>query len=424
MRWSVLVFVFLGLTLWASEWDREPIEYSSSKPNNDITQLQKQLDTGKTKLKFDEGTGYLKGVLQALDIPVSSQILVFSKTSLQRDKISPRTPRAIYFNDETFVGFCLRGEVLEISTSDPKLGTVYYTLDQDPRLEPKFKRHTENCLVCHTASRAQGVPGHVVRSVYPDKEGNPILSGGSFRIDHTNKIKERWGGWYVSGTHGVHTHLGNLILQGKEVPETINNKDGENLKDLRKFFDTGSYLSQHSDIVALMVFEHQCETLNKITSANFQTRLAMRDADIINKLDEKPLGVLTEGAKSRINGTAEQLVKSLLFCEEAPLVAKLEGTSDFAKEFGKRGPTDSKGRSLRDLQLQSRIFKYPCSYLIYSKAFDALSDVVKERVYQRLWDVLNGKEKGKEFAHLREADRNAIREILIETKKGLPAYWK
>ena len=102
----------------------------------------------------------------------------------------------------------------------------------------------------------------------------------------------------------------------------------------------------------------------------------------------------------------------------------VRGNTTFAAEFAKRGPFDKKGRSLRDFDMQTRMFKHPCSYLIYSPAFDALPAEVKDYLYRRLWDVLIGRDVGKEFAHLSAADRTAIREILVETKPRLPGYWR
>jgi hypothetical protein len=264
----------------------------------------------------------------------------------------------------------------------------------------------------------------MVRSVYSDREGQPILSGGSFRIDHTSPFKNRWGGWYVTGTHGAQTHLGNLILQRKSVPDELENPDGVNVTDLKGRIDTGMYLSSHSDIVALMVLEHQAEMHNRITAANYQTKYAHRDADIINELDNAPKGKLTESTARRVDSAAAQLVEYLLYCDEAPLSATVKGTSNFANEFQQKGPRDRRGRSLRDFDLSARMFKYPCSYLIYSPAFDGLPASVKERVYRQLWDVLSGKNTSREFAHLTGDDRKAIKEILLDTKDGLPDYWR
>jgi hypothetical protein len=419
----LLLVLGLGLAGRAEDFDRPPINYASAKPENVVTRLQKKIDAGQVKLPFADDFGYLPAVLKELNVPVTSQTLFFSKTSLQRDRITPRTPRALYFNDDVYVGFCRLGEVMEVSVADPDLGTVFYTVNQEPAERPKFQRHTENCLSCHL-SRHQGIPANVVRSVYPDRQGNPIFSGGSFRTDHSSPLRERWGGWYVTGTHGKQPHLGNMILTKRSVPDDLTNDDGANVTDLKGRIDTGMYLSPHSDLVALMVMEHQTEMHNRITAANYQTKLAHRDADVINELDNAPKGRLTESTARRVDGAAEQLVKYLLFSKEVRLTDPLKGTSGFAEEFARRGPFDKKGRSLRDFDLRTRLFKYPCSYLIYSPAFDGLPASVKERVYRRLWDVLTGKETGKDYAHLSAPDRQAIKEILIDSKRGLPHYWR
>jgi hypothetical protein len=413
----------LAAVVRAEDFDRPPINYSTAKSDNLINRLQQRIDSGEVKLPFADEFGYLPAVLKELKVPTSSQMLVFSKTSLQRDRIGPRTPRAVYFNDDVYLGFCRLGEVMEVAVADPQLGNVFYTLTQEPAAKPTFRRQTENCLQCHL-SRHQGIPALTVRSVYPDREGNPILSAGSFRTDHSSPLKERWGGWYVTGTHGKQTHLGNLILPRRSVPDDLVNDDGLNVTDLKGRVDTGMYLTPHSDIVALMVLEHQTEMHNRIAAANYQTKLAHRDADVINELDNAPKGRLTEGTARRVDAAAEQLVKYLLFSEEVRLTEGVKGTSPFAEEFEKRGPFDNKGRSLRQFDLQARLFKYPCSYEIYSPAFDGLPASVKDRIYQRLWDVLSGKETGKDYANLSTADRQAIKEILIATKPGLPAYWK
>ena len=418
---AIFGLLFLVAVARGDDFDRAPIRYSESKPANAITQLQKRIDSGEARLSFTDDHGYLPAVLKSLKIPISSQMLVFSKTSLQRDRISPRTPRALYFNDAVHIGFCRLGEVMEVSVADPKLGTVFYTLPQEPREKPQFKRQTDNCLICHT-SRGQGIPAHVIRSVYTDRDGQPVLSEGSFRIDHSSPLHHRWGGWYVTGTHGKQTHLGNFIVPRRPEPGDLKNESGLNVTDLKSRLDPGHYLSPHSDLIALMVLEHQSEVHNRITAANYQTVLAHRDADVMNELDNAPKGNLTESTARRVDGAAEQLVEYLLFHEEVKLTEQLRGTSGFAEEFAKRGPRDKQGRSLRDFDLKTRLFKYPCSYLIYTESFDALPPSVKERIYRRLWDVLSGKDHRKEYAHLSDVDRRAIREILIDTKPGLPDY--
>jgi hypothetical protein len=408
----------------AADLDAEPINYSKGPADNPVSRLQRQIDTGRSPLVHEAKVGYLRSLLRALDMPASSQMLVFSKTSFQRHRIGPDTPRALYFNDETYVGFCQGGDVLEVSAADPHLGAVFYTLDQSPAARPRFARQNDACLICHGSSQNQGFPGLLVRSVYPDGDGLPILSAGSFRTDHTSPLKERWGGWYVTGTSGKQKHLGNLVVRDRREPEQIDNTAGTNVTDLAGRLDTSPYLTAHSDLVALMVLEHQAEGHNLLTRANLQTRLALRDEAALNKELNQPAGYRWESTTSRIRAAAEPLVKYLLFSGEAELTDPVHGTSGFAAEFARRGPRDARGRSLRDFDLRRRLFKYPCSYLIYSTAFDALPGAVKDYVLQRLADVLSGKDTSTDFAHLTAADRRAVLEILLATKPGLPASWR
>ncbi len=412
----------LGLS--ADDFDREPINYTTSQPRDCISRLQQRLDKAETTLQYTEQSGYLQSVLSELQVSTTSQMLVFSKTSLQRHCICPETPRAVYFNDDVYVGFCREGEVLEISAVDPQLGMVFYTLEQRKDGQPKFLRQTDSCLLCHGSSQSQGVPGNLVRSVYPDAGGFPILSSGSFRIDQTSPIEKRWGGWYVTGTHGTHKHLGNLIIHGKKEPEEIDNSRGHNVTDLSPLIDLKPYLTPHSDIVALMVLEHQAMAHNLIIQANFSTRQALHYEAMLNRELKEPAGHRWSSTLSRIRSVGEPLVKYLLFSGEARLQSPIKGTAGFADQFTRQGPRDPQGRSLRDFDLQTRLFKYPCSYLIYSPAFDALPTDVRDYTLQRMWDVLSGKDSSPEFAHLSSADRTAIREILIATKPTLPPYWK
>ena len=410
--------------LSAQDFEREPINYETAPVDNPVSRLQARLDMGETKLDYDDRVGYLKSVLRELNVPESSQMLVFSKTSLQRHRIAPKTPRAIYFNDDMYVGFCQHGDVAEFSAVDPQLGVVFYTLDQEQTDKPKFTRHNDNCLLCHASTQTRSVPGHLVRSVYVDPVGFPVFAMGTHRIDHTSPLAKRWGGWYVTGTHGEQTHLGNLIVSGKQVREPVDNTKGHNVTDLGELLKTSAYLTPHSDLVALMVLEHQAETHNLITRANFTAREALHAEARLNKDLNEPEGHRWQSTTTRIQSAGNELVKYLLFSGEASLTAKLQGTSSFADEFAQRGPRDPQGRSLRDFDLERRLFKYPCSYLIYSRSFDALPREAKDFVYRRLYEVLNSADQSKDFAHLSAADRTAIREILIATKPDLPDYWK
>jgi hypothetical protein len=164
-------------------------------------------------------------------------------------------------------------------------------------------------------------------------------------------------------------------------------------------------------MVALMTIEHQTQMENLITRVGWEARLAKVEAGDV------------AGAGHGIDEGVEDLLKYMLFSGEATLTAPIEGTSGFAAKFESRGPRDAQGRSLRDFDMKTRMFRYPCSYLIYSEAFDSMPEEVKDRLYRRLWEVLSGKDTSPEFAHLTPGDRKAIFEILLATKKGLPGYW-
>ena len=427
-------------------YEHAPINYLSATAKDPVARLQTRLDRGELKLEYDAKTGYLASVLRQLNIPKSSQTLVFSKTSFQRDRISPTHPRALYFDDDTYVGWVGGGDVLEVASTDPDLGTVFYTLEQHhdaaagntPAAAPRFVRQTYSCLQCHGSTMTRDVPGLLIRSVYPDSDGQPVLSAGTFLTTQQSPFAERWGGWYVTGSHGRQRHMGNVVVKegkagtsssGASAEALLDVEAGANLADLSGKFDTSAYLAGTSDVVALMVFTHQAQTHNLITRANYQTRVALRDEEAMNESLGRPGGAAgaaaahSESTLNRVKDAGEPLVRHMLFCDEAPL-GKIEGAGEFDREFESRGPRDSRGRSLRELDLKRRLFRYPCSYLIYSAQFDALPGPVKDYVYRRLWDVLSGADPGSDFSHLTESTRRAIVEILLETKPGLPAYWK
>jgi hypothetical protein len=401
-------------------YERAPIKYLTTPPRDPVAQLQKRIESGQIHLDYDAKTGYLPALLRALNIPVSSQVLVFSKTSFQRELINTAHPRALYFNDDIYIGFVQGGDVIEVASTDPINGPNYYTLRQRKPGGPVFARQTDACLQCHASSMTNDMPGHLLRSVYPDADGQPILSAGTFRTNPSSPIKQRWGGWYVTGTSGPQLHMGNVTSADKDDPEKTDFTAGSNLTDLAGKIDTTPYLSPHSDIVALMTLEHQAYVHNLITRANFLTRLALHDATELNKALGRPANYKSDSTISRINNAVEPLLKGMLFCEESKLTAPITGTSGFAQEFAARGPRDNVGRSLHDFDLKARMFKYPCSYLIYSDSFDALPREARDRFFTRLQEVLSGAVQSKDFEHLSAADRKTIGAILVATKRDLP----
>ena len=405
------------------EFEGAPINYHTAPTSDRVQELAKSIERGSTQLVYDDTHGYLKAVLECLDVPVSSQMLVFSKTSLQLRRITSQRPRAVYFNDDVYVGWVQGGDVVELSSADPQQGAVFYTLAQEKAELPRIVRDRGQCIVCHASSRTSGVPGHLVRSVYAGTSGQPFYGSGTFTTDHRSPFKERWGGWYVTGTHGGQRHMGNVVVTSRETPQQLDFEAGANVTSLRDHLNTKPYLSPHSDIVALIVLEHQTKMHNLITRATFETRSAQHYDEIMNKAMGRPEGHRSDSAKRRIESAAKKLVEYMLFADECRLTDAVRGTSTFAADFAARGPHDSKGRSLRDFDLSTRMMKYPCSYLIYSKPFGALPHEVKDRVLRRLFDVVAEQDESPTFAHLTAADRRAILEILRETKPNLPSYW-
>lgn len=408
-----------GRAIAQFEFEEAPIRYQATPVHTPVTALQKSLDAGQTQLEHDDRRGYLAALLARLEIPVESQVLVFSKTSLQTRRISPRTPRAIYFNDDTYVGWVPGGDLIEIMSTDPQQGEIFYTLDQTLEKNPQVIRDQDRCLACHVSGRTQRVPGALVRSVFPDPSGHPQLASGTFTTDHTSPFEERWGGWYVTGTHGGMRHLGNRVTGAEESRATFDREAGANVVELGNRIDSRVYLTPHSDLVALMLLEHQTQTHNFLTLASYECRSANHYDTTMNPLLDRPADYVSDTTRRRIDSVAEKLVHALLFVDEFALTAPVQGTTSFAADFAKRGPRDSRGRSLRELDLTTRLLRYPCSYLIYSAQFDQLPRPVKSRVVLRLHDVLTGHDTTKPFRHLSTEDRQAILEILTETKPGL-----
>jgi hypothetical protein len=383
------------------------IRYWQSSLDDPITRLAKQLETGKAKLEYQEGgLGYLPSLLKLLGINSDSQALVFSKTSFQADTISPRNPRAIYFSDDVAVGWVRGGQGFELAALDPRQGIVFYTLGIEKTAAPQFVRR-DVCLKCHQGPATSGVPGIFVGSVYPDPSGTPSATG-AIVTDHRTAFEDRWGGWYVNARRGEQRDRANAVAPNPAEPEALETEGRQNLASFVREFDAGGYLTPISDIVALMTFEHQTQMTNLMTRLGWEARIAQHDGK----------------GSAQIDADVEALVTYMLFAEEAPLHAPIEGVSSFAKTFPQRGPRDRQGRSLRDFDLQTRLFKHPLSYMIYSAAFDNLTPDVLQRVYSRLYEILTGKDRSEKFAKLSADDRKSILEIVSETKTSLPADWR
>ncbi len=387
-------------------FDEEWSGYKKTEPTGAVMLLQQRINRGEVHLVRDAHRGYLDSLLRELSLPASSQALVFSKTSPLRHYISPQNPRAIYFNDRTAVAYVPSAPDIEIAVQDPKLGIVFYTLEQKESARPQLRRD-DRCLECHASSKSLGVPGLLARSFVTGVDGEVDLLSGTM-VNHRTPLAERWGGYYVTGSHGDQTHLGNIFGADAFKRHEKEPDCNANLTDLKRFVNVSKYLAAGSDIVALMVLEHQVNMVNLLTRLNYETSNSL----------------LKVGNTPSSNPTSEAVLKYLLFADEARIRAPIQGAADYAAWFQKQGPRDSRGRSLRQFDLKTRLFKFPCSYMIYSPTFDSLPPAAKKHLYRRLWDILSEEKEGDDFAQLPLETRRAIKEILIATKPDLPIYWR
>jgi hypothetical protein len=373
----------------------EYFNYLKHPPQDAVAELRHRMDQGSVRLLFDDERGYLPSVLQALHVSEESQLAVFSKTSLQLNRISPSNPRTIFFNDSVAVAW-MRGGFIELAALDPTQGVNFYTLEQERVPKPDFIQR-DDCLRCHNSDLSLGVPGMIVRSFYTLPDGSPKLILGGFSTDHRSPFEERWGGWYVTGSMARARHMGNAVLADPDDPGSLT---------------APAAAPATSDVIALLVFDHQMHMTNLITRVGWEARRALYD-----RVSNGELSVL-------LRDSAAELVDYMLFIDEAPLAGPVHGVSGFAEKFAAEGPRASDGRSLREFDLRTRLFRYPCSYMIYSQAFDSLPAQAKDAIYLRMWRILSGQEKDARYTRLSSGDRHSIIDILRQTKPELSRWPK
>jgi hypothetical protein len=357
------------------------IKYLTADTDTVVDRLNQKLREGSAKLVYDAKTGYLKSVLELLNVPVESQVMVYTQTSLQAPHIKMTNPRAIYFNDTVSVGYIRGAGLIEVVAQDSKMGSIFYTVREEPAQQATFGRD-QQCLRCHLSWDTLGVPGHVVLTTFPRKSEMDYANGGF--VDHFKPIEERWGGWYVTGKTVPPRHMGNYPLF---MPNGITTPPPARVS-LEGQFDLDGYLTPYSDIAALMVLEHQAHFANLVTRATWETKL---------------------GETLRIAEAADALADYMLFVDEAKIPAGgIQGSSGFTEKFSARG-------KLYELDLKTRLLKYPLSYMIYSPAFRNMPDAAKNLVMGKIDRVLSGEISDPKYAHLTPELRTAIREILKST---------
>lgn len=385
--------------------DDPAITYMTGAVSNVVDSLNTRLAAGDVRLSFQGRSGYLRSLLAALDVGTDAQMLVYSPTSLQAPRINERNPRALFFNDRVEVGWVRGGDVLELAAQDATRGIVFYTLEQKDTDAPRLKRVT-TCLGCHMTGDTLGVPGLLMFSTTLDADRR--IDTQTF-IDHRLRVESRFGGWFVTGNSGPAQHKGNTVA-------ALDGRPSHALATTDGLYDADGYPTTSSDVASLMVFSHHVQMTNLLIRAGWEARAL--DPALHPDTSQ-------EAAATVLRGVAAEVADYILFVDEAPLPGRMQGRTGFAERFSTGGPRDKAGRSLRELDLNRRLMRYPCSYLIYAPMFDALPRSVKDPIYERLWRILSGAERDPRYrSTFTLADRRAVVEILRDTKPDLPAYFK
>lgn len=408
----------------AHDYEHPPVNYSATTPRDAILRLKLRLAKGEVALAGGE-LQMLHTLLTELGVSSDSQTLVFSRTSFQRSRIRPDQPRALYFSDSVYVGW-VPGGLVEVTAIDPQLGPVFYTMELPGggRGAPKIERDTD-CLRCHGGAFVREIPGVFVRSVFPDANGDPLLRHGTQLVDDETPFEQRWGGWYVTGYRGATAHRGNAFASEKG-DQLVFTPALKRPAELSAFFDTTAYLKPTSDVVALLVFEHQMAVQNSLTHAGFAVRRMTTYQHGLQKTfkeleTDEPV---YDSVKSVFASSAQDVVDRLLFLHAAPLPRGVTGHPDFVKNFARGAPRSAGGHALKDLQLGERLFAQRCSYLIYSESFRALPETLKVRILDRLDSALRSRDPKDRYAYLPSDEKQLIRDILIETHPDAKARWK
>ncbi len=404
--WLLILILAQSAPGDTATWDLQPLRYSDTAATDPLSKLAADLATGARKVEGATGLDRLRFVLRELQVPEASQVLVFSKTSFQNRLIHPRNPRSLYFSEEAYVGYVPGGDI-EVIVQDPVLGMVFHVIGTEGEGGLKIERDLTNCIACHGTGNTEHVPGMQVRSVFTDTDGHPLLAMGTSQISHETPLAERWGGYYVTGRSSL-PHLGNrtYVVGGPTDPKP------SDLRDLTGTLDVSKYPRPTSDIVALLVLEHQCRMHNLLNAASLQYH---RAAFLSHSLD--PQADPDTGSAGRVaDGMADKIVDCLIFKDEADPGEGVEGGEEFQKLFEARYPRTEDGDSLADFQLNNRLFKRRCSFMIYSSAFKNLPNRVKSAVFARMHTALAGDDPA--FAWLKAPERKKIAAILAETLPG------
>lgn len=374
-----------------------PHLYLEKVPQDRFSKLKPEIESGKISLDRTSEHAFLRSLLNLLEVPVTSQMLVFSTTSLQLSLISPRNPRAIYFNEDTYVGYIPGGKI-EIISLDPELGGIFYIFDIPRVGRPIAVERSSRCMNCHSGSDSRYVPGLVIKSVVAGPRGGSLDAFRTEETGHSIPLSERFGGWYLTGAEGISNHWGNAM--GRMVAGEIQRVDLSYAEN----FDAARYPVATSDLLAHLLHEHQAGFVNRVLEGGYVARQALHRGN----------GKLRTVDEMKLQKLAREITRYILFADEAPLPAgAISGDPEFRKDFLTMRRMDRHGRSLKDWDLGERLFRHRCSYMIYSPVFHGLPERLRKMILLEIAMALNGKRK--EYAYLGGEERAAIRSILSST---------
>jgi len=399
--------------------DYPDIGYSSPAMHNRVWRLREAMASGALELAWHPSCGYLAALLAALRIEADTQTLVFSRTSLQGDLVTPDTPRALYFNDDTYVGYIPGAGHIELTTLDAHKGPVFYTLE-NVRGEPgKIRRFGGACLTCHDnySLMGGGAPRILALSLPVEAPAQGPVDLLGIDVDHRTPLADRWGGWYVTGSTGQLVHRGNRQTLEGEAHAALDGEPGADRPSLEEWIDTSRYPVPHSDVVALLVLEHQKTVHNLMARVAWKAPSGMQRLAAARARAAGGEAELAARQQKLLDSMVDPLVDALFMIDAAPIPAGVAAGNGFAARFSGQGPADAAGRSLRRLDLDGKLFRWPLSYLLLGEAFDALPTPVMDAVRTRIGAVLRGADS-RRSPLLGVEDRAALREMLAQVKPG------
>lgn len=384
-----------------------PHSYLDWKPKDRFAELQEKAQKGEVKIDTSSDRAFLSSLLQALNVPVSSQMLVFSASSLQSEIINPRNPRALYFNEDTYIGW-VPGGLVEIIAADPEMGPIFYVFD---RLRPggpvpNVTRSTK-CMNCHAGNATRRLPGLIAESLLVSQAGSSLET---YRRDvqgHQIPLENRFGGWHLTGEHNLTDNKANVMGL------TRNGRIEKTPVPPGQFSNLDLHLLPTSDILPHLVHEHQMGFENRLVYAIY----TMRQLKAENK------GLMSSEGKAEIEERAQELARYIVFADEAKFPAKgIVGDPKYAEDFLRDRKMTKAGLSLKDFDMKTRIFKHRCSFMLYTDTWEHAPKEIKDRVYYRMAEALRDAQPS--MPHLAAEERRVIREILKETLRDLPAWWR